>query len=167
MPDFTHLTLFLAAAFILAITPGPGLFYVLARSLRGGRAEGLASTAGTAIGGMGHVVAAAFGLSALLATSTTAFALVKYAGAAYLIFLGIQTLLRREKPLHAAPDISSPTTPANATPDQRIIHSRRSRQALRQGIITELLNPKTALFFLAFIPHFVDPTHPLIPQFCL
>ena len=86
--------LFFSAAFILAITPGPGIFYVMTRSLKGGRSEGVASALGTAAGGMGHVVAAALGLSVILATSTLAFNAVKYAGAAYLVFLGLKTLLQ-------------------------------------------------------------------------
>lgn len=150
MPDATRLSLFLAAAILLAITPGPGIFYVLTRSLKGGRLEGLASSFGTALGGFGHVVAAAFGLSALLATSATAFAIVKYAGAAYLVYLGFRTLRQ--------PD----TVPAD-TP----VQSRRTWQAFGQGILTEILNPKTALFFLAFIPQFVDTRQPLVPQFIL
>jgi threonine/homoserine/homoserine lactone efflux protein len=92
MPDVTQLSLFLVAALLLAITPGPGIFYVLTRSLKGGRAEGLASSFGTAIGGLGHVLAGALGLSALLATSATAFLVVKYAGAAYLVYLGVRAL---------------------------------------------------------------------------
>jgi threonine/homoserine/homoserine lactone efflux protein len=154
MPDATRLSLFFAAAILLAITPGPGIFYVLTRSLKGGRAEGLASSFGTAIGGFGHVLAAAFGLSALLAASATAFALVKYAGATYLIYLGIRTLCQ-------------PDTLPHTSQDNLPIHARQTWQALRQGIITELLNPKTALFFLAFIPQFVDPALPLAPQFIL
>src|SRR4051794_26148318 len=93
MPSATNFGLFMAAAAVLAVSPGPGMLYVLARSLRGGRREGLASSLGTAVGGFGHVVAAAFGLSVILATSATAFNVVKYAGAAYLIFLGLRTLI--------------------------------------------------------------------------
>lgn len=148
MFDTTRLGLFFVAALLLAITPGPGLFYVLARSLKGGRVEGFASSFGTAIGGLGHVVAAAFGLSALLAASATAFLVVKYVGALYLIYLGIRTLVQHK---HLLPDSGE--------------LSQNTSAAFRQGIITELLNPKTALFFLAFIPHFVNPQQPVIPQF--
>lgn len=127
---------FLAAAAVLAAIPGPGMLYVAARTLGGGRRAGLLSTAGTAVGGMVHVVAAAAGLSALLATSSVAFSVVKYAGAAYLIYLGIRTLLRRE--------VHAPDQPGNTT------------GAFRQGVLTEALNPKTALFFLAFVPQFLN-----------
>jgi threonine/homoserine/homoserine lactone efflux protein len=147
MPDFTAFSLFLTAAFILSITPGPGMLYVLARSLRGGRQEGMVSALGTFIGGFFHVVAAAIGLSAVLMTSALAFSLVKYAGAAYLIYLGIRMLLDQRNSLH-------PTQP-------------QSSHALYQGILTEILNPKTALFFLAFIPQFVDPSSNTLPQFLL
>jgi threonine/homoserine/homoserine lactone efflux protein len=150
MPAPVAFGVFLSAAILLAVTPGPGIFYVLARSLKGGARDGIASTAGTAIGGLGHVVAAAFGLSALLATSALAFGMVKYAGAAYLIYLGVRTLLAREPAAHET------SVPAEST-----------RRILMQGVVTELLNPKTALFFLAFIPHFINPAGPVAPQFIL
>lgn len=153
LPNPALFGLFLSAAVVLALTPGPGLLYVLTRSLRGGRAEGLASSFGTAIGGFGHVVAAGLGLSAVLATSALAFNVVKYAGAAYLIFLGVQTLRgRHDLRLDDAGPARSATAP---------------RKALAQGIITELLNPKTALFFLAFLPQFIDPRGPALGQFLL
>ena len=141
--------MFLSAAFLLAISPGPGMLYVLARSLKGGRKVGLASSIGTALGGMGHVIATAFGLSVILAQSAYAFLFVKYLGAAYLVYLGIRTLLSR--------DAAMPDTNANAN----------EQNPFWQGILTEVLNPKTALFFLAFIPQFVDHTEPLLPQFIL
>ncbi|MGJ3252034.1 MAG: LysE family translocator [Elainellaceae cyanobacterium] len=150
MIDTTMFGLFLTAAIMLAITPGPGIFYVLTRSLKGGRAEGFASSIGTAIGGYAHVVAAALGVSAILATSSIAFAIVKYAGAAYLIYLGVCTLMRGDRPLS---DVESSTS----TP----------LDAFRQGVVTELLNPKTALFFLAFIPQFIDPAENVGLQFIL
>ncbi|HEX5505163.1 MAG TPA: LysE family translocator [Thermomicrobiales bacterium] len=149
MPSGTHLGLFLAAALVLAVSPGPGLLYVLARSLRGGRRAGLASSGGTALGGLGHVVAAAFGLSAILAASALAFGVVKYVGAAYLIVLGLRTLFSQEDAHPAAPLAGD------------------ARRAFRQGVVTEALNPKTALFFLAFLPQFVDPAAPAVPQFLL
>jgi threonine/homoserine/homoserine lactone efflux protein len=151
MPSHESLGIFLATAVLLAITPGPGIFYVLARSLRGGRSEGIASTLGTAVGGMAHVVAAAFGLSALLSSSAVAFSIVKYAGAAYLVFLGIRTLLGNDE----VPAINESSSHAE------------SRQAFFQGIITEALNPKTALFFLAFIPQFINPHGHVALQFFL
>lgn len=150
MPEASMLGLFITAAILLAITPGPGIFYVLTRSLKGGRAEGLASTFGTAVGGFVHVVAAAFGLSAILATSSIAFAVVKYIGAAYLIYLGIRTLASND-------EIS---LNANVPPSI-------TSNALSQGIITEVFNPKTALFFLAFIPQFINPQGIVILQFVM
>ena len=138
MLDPHRLVLFLAAALILAITPGPGIFYVLTRTLAGGRREGIHSSLGTLIGGLFHVFAAALGVSALLAASAVAFHTVKYAGAAYLIWLGIRMIRTRHAEM----------TPTAAVPSQR---------AFRQGIVTEALNPKTALFFLSFIPQFIAP----------
>lgn len=138
---------FLAAAVLLAITPGPGIAYVVARTAAGGRAEGLASCFGTAIGGLFHVLAAALGLSLLLARSAMAFSLVKYLGAAYLIYLGIR-LFRRHGESSEAP----PARP------------RGTRHALGEGILVEALNVKTALFFLAFLPQFVSPSEVLMPQ---
>jgi threonine/homoserine/homoserine lactone efflux protein len=140
MFDSHHFFLFLAAAVLLAITPGPGIFYVLARSLAGGRREGILSACGTFFGGLVHVFAAAAGISAILAASAVAFHTVKYAGAVYLVFLGIRMMRTRNAEL-----------PAGALPP--------SRHAFRQGIFTEVLNPKTALFFLSFIPQFISPEH--------
>ena len=129
--------LFLAAAIVLAITPGPGIFYVLARTLAGGRKEGVQSTLGTFVGGLFHVCAAALGISAILAASAVAFHTVKYAGAAYLVWLGIRMIRSR-----------------NA--EMQVEAAAPSQGAFRQGIFTEVLNPKTALFFLSFIPQFVN-----------
>lgn len=140
MFDAHRLLLFLAAALLLAITPGPGIFYVLARSLAGGKREGILSSLGTFVGGLLHVFAAALGLSAVLAASAVAFHTVKYAGAAYLVWLGIRMISTRNAEM----------TVEAAGP---------SKGAFRQGILTEVLNPKTALFFLSFIPQFVAPGH--------
>src|SRR5438876_6179847 len=140
MFDTHRLLLFLAAALLLAITPGPGIFYVLARSLAGGKREGILSSLGTFVGGLFHVFAAALGLSAILAASAVAFHTVKYAGAAYLIWLGMRMIRTRNAEM----------TVEAAGP---------SNGAFRQGILTEVLNPKTALFFLSFIPQFVAPAH--------
>ena len=148
MPDHANFALFFAAALILALTPGPGILYVLARSIGGGTGTGIASTGGTALGGFGHVLAAAFGLSALIAASASAFTVVKLAGAAYLIILGFRTLLARE----------------DATIATGMAQDGRWR-AFGQGIVTELLNPKTALFFLAFIPQFITPGAQAFAQF--
>lgn len=149
MFDAHRLLLFLAAALLLAITPGPGIFYVLARSLAGGKREGILSSLGTFVGGLFHVFAAALGLSAILAASAVAFHTVKYAGAAYLVWLGIRMIRTRNAEM----------TVEAASP---------SKRAFRQGILTEVLNPKTALFFLSFIPQFVAPAHgQLFFQFAL
>lgn len=141
---------FSIAAVVLAITPGPGIAYVVARTVAGGRSEGLASCLGTGLGGMLHVLAAALGLSLLIAQSALAFSLVKYVGAAYLVYLGMRMLLRRQT---AAP------VPALA--------AQGARRALREGVAVEALNVKTALFFLAFLPQFVAPGQPATPQLVL
>jgi len=142
MFDSARFFLFLTAAALLAIAPGPGMLYVLARSLAGGKREGVLSALGTFLGGMMHVFAAALGVSIILARSALAFATVKYVGAAYLCFLGVRMILdaRREK---LAPE----TVTAAFQP---------ARHPLWQGVATEMLNPKTALFFLSFIPQFVN-----------
>ena len=136
MIDSHHFLLFLAAALVLAITPGPGIFYVLARTLAGGRREGIESSLGTFFGGLFHVFAAALGVSAILAASAVAFHTVKYSGAAYLVWLGIRMIRARNAEMAAQ----------TAAPAQG---------SFRQGILTEALNPKTALFFLSFIPQFI------------
>lgn len=139
MIDAHRFYLFLGAATLLAAAPGPGMLYVLARTLAGGKREGWLSAAGTFFGGLVHVVAAATGLSIVLATSAMAFAIVKYAGAAYLVYLGVRMILsaRTDTEFHASTE-------------------KAPRHPFRQGIATEVLNPKTAIFFLAFIPQFVD-----------
>jgi len=139
--------LFLAAASIIALSPGPGMLYVAARTLAGGRGEGLASSFGTAVGGLCHVLAGAVGVSALVMASAEAFTLLKWAGALYLIWLGVKTL--REARL--------------ASPPPAI--SIGAARALRDGIMVEALNPKTAAFFLAFLPQFVDPAGAVWLQF--
>ena len=141
---------FLFAAVVLAITPGPGIAYVVARTVAGGRSEGLASCFGTGIGGMLHVLAAALGLSLIIAQSAVAFSLVKYIGAAYLVYLGIRLLLRKDPELTVKP-----------------LTRQGVRRALADGIVVEALNVKTALFFLAFLPQFVSPSDPLISQLVL
>lgn len=140
---------FLFAAFVLAIAPGPGIAYVLARTLAGGKKEGLASSFGAASGGLFHVVAGALGLSLLLARSPVAFAIVKYVGAAYLIYLGGKAITA-----HPA-TTSTPVSKAGVW------------KAYRDGIVVEILNVKTALFFLALIPQFISLRQPLALQFIL
>lgn len=133
--------LFLTAALLLAIAPGPGMLYVLARSLAGGKREGVLSALGTFFGGMVHVVAAALGISIILAKSAMAFAAVKYVGAAYLCFLGVRMILDARK---------------DGAEAQLTAGMRPVRNPLWQGVATEVLNPKTALFFLSFLPQFVN-----------
>jgi threonine/homoserine/homoserine lactone efflux protein len=160
MFDAHRFALFLAAALLLAVTPGPGIFYVLARTLAGGRREGFQSSFGTFFGGLCHVFAAALGVSAILAASAVAFHTVKYAGAAYLIFLGIKMIRSRNVPLpdQAVAESISPTTGATLeTTRSRGTTDATAPAAFRQGVLTEALNPKTALFFLSFIPQFIAP----------
>ena len=137
---------FLLAALVLAVTPGPGIAYVVARTAAGGRAEGLASCVGTGLGGLFHVCAAALGLSVLLAQSATAFTVVKYVGAAYLVYLGVRLLLVK------APVVVGAVVPGGA------------RRALLEGVLVEALNVKTALFFLAFLPQFLVGGNAPVPQ---
>ena len=141
---------FLFAAVVLAITPGPGIAYVVARTVAGGRSEGLASCFGTGLGGLLHVLAAALGLSLLVAQSAIAFNIVKYIGAAYLIYLGVRLLMQKEQTFKATP-----------------VAAQGVRRALFEGVAVEALNVKTALFFLAFLPQFVSSGEPLVPQLVL
>ncbi len=138
--DIASLALFFAAALAIAISPGPGLLYVAARTLAGGRNEGLASSFGTGLGGLVHVAAGAIGVSALVLASAEAFAVLKIAGAIYLVWLGFKSF--RE---------------AGIAIDTKVAATGPAR-AFREGIVVEALNPKTAAFFLAFLPQFVDPS---------
>jgi len=142
MPDLTQFALYFAAALLLAVTPGPGIFYVAARTLAGGRAEGVASSFGTGLGGMVHVLAGSLGVSAIVLASAELFTALKLIGAVYLVWLGLRTLLSARR--DAQPDLNAGSTIG-------------SRRAFREGVLVEALNPKTAAFFLAFIPQFVDP----------
>ncbi len=131
---------FLLASLVLAATPGPGVFYILARTLAQGRRAGLSSVLGVALGNLANAVGASLGLAALLEISSLAFNVLKYAGAAYLIYLGIKALGAR----------STVATAAFAKADPA--------RLFRQGFVVALLNPKTAFFFAAFLPQFIDPT---------
>jgi len=133
--------LFLAAGVLLNLTPGPDTVYILGRSIAQGREAGVASALGICVGSIFHTCAAALGLSAILATSSVAFVAIKLLGGAYLIFLGIKLLLDRRREL---------SLPSN-------FRQRTSAAAFRQGVLTNVLNPKVALFFLAFLPQFIDP----------
>jgi threonine/homoserine/homoserine lactone efflux protein len=138
----TGFSLFLVAALIVAVVPGPGIFYVAARTLSDGRKVGIASTVGTGLGGLVHVIAGSIGVSAIILASAQAFAALKFAGALYLIWLGIRAF-------RDAGDLPVETAKAIGTV-----------QAFREGILVEATNPKTAAFFLAFIPQFLDTAAP-------
>lgn len=135
------LAVFAAAALALLVVPGPAVLYIVTRSVHQGRRAGLASVLGIHVGTLVHVLAATIGLSALLVSSATAFTVVKLLGAAYLVFLGVRTLLGR--------DGAAAEAPAGSV--------RGRRRDFAEGIVVNVLNPKTALFFLAFLPQFVDP----------
>jgi threonine/homoserine/homoserine lactone efflux protein len=138
--DLTNLSIFIAASLVLLLTPGPSVLYIVTRSLSQGRAAGLSSVLGVQAGALVHVVGAAVGLSAIIASSALLFSVVKYLGAAYLIYLGIRAL-RSSSP--CAPAVDASTVPV--------------KELFGQGFWVAALNPKTALFFLAFLPQFVTP----------
>jgi threonine/homoserine/homoserine lactone efflux protein len=138
-PDWSTLAVFSAAALLLLVIPGPAVLYIVAQSVSRGRMAGLVSMLGIQVGGLVHVAAAAVGLSALVVQSALAFSVVKYAGAAYLVFLGVRRLLGRD---------------GNGADDMP--RERRMRALFANGIIVNVFNPKTALFFFAFLPQFVD-----------
>jgi threonine/homoserine/homoserine lactone efflux protein len=138
VPTLSVILTFAAASVAIMVIPGPAVLYVLNRSVSDGRRVGLAAVAGLELGNLVHVIAAAAGLSAVLATSATAFTAVKWLGAAYLVFVGVRTLLRR---------------PAAIDPAARGFTPRR---AFGQGVVVNVLNPKVALFFLSFLPQFID-----------
>ncbi|HKQ42654.1 MAG TPA: LysE family translocator [Pseudonocardia sp.] len=138
LPEWSSLGLFAIAALVLLLTPGPAVLYIVTRSIDQGRRAGLVSVLGVHVGTLAHIFAAAAGLSALLAASATAFEVVKYAGAAYLIYIGLRRLR----------DHGSIVAPQAGTP-------KRLRRAFVDGVVVNVLNPKTGLFFLAFLPQFV------------
>jgi threonine/homoserine/homoserine lactone efflux protein len=150
VPEAQTLLLFVAASLAFLAIPGPSVFYIVARSVAQGRRAGLASMLGVQAGGLVHVVAAALGVSALIASSAELFAFVKYAGAAYLIYLGIRKLRAP-----AGEEGGTVTRPAST--GRLFLH----------GVAVNVLNPKTALFFLAFLPQFVDPAEPVAAQMLL
>ena len=146
LPPWPIFSAFLLASIILAITPGPGVLYIVTRSLAQGKRAGLTSVAGVALGNFGNAVGASVGLAAVFAISSLAFALVKYLGAAYLIYLGVSTLM---SPTTVKPEIALPT---------------KMSHAFRDGFIVALLNPKTAIFFAAFLPQFIGASESPIIQ---
>jgi threonine/homoserine/homoserine lactone efflux protein len=146
MPDAPTFALFVAASLALTLVPGPAVFYIVARSVEGGRLAGLVSVLGIGAGGLVHVVFAAVGLSAILVSSAAAFSVVKWLGAAYLVYLGLQRILAR------AEENTAVTVEKEPLP-----------RVFSQGVIVNVLNPKTALFFLAFLPQFADPSRGGVP----
>ena len=149
MPSSSTLALFAVAAVTLLVIPGPAVLYIVTRSVDQGRAAGLASVCGVHVGTLVHVAAAALGLSALLVSSATAYHAVRWLGAAYLIWLGVRRLLARDEDAPAAP---GPGTRRHGL-----------RRIFAQGVVVNVLNPKTALFFLAFLPQFVDVSRGSVP----
>jgi threonine/homoserine/homoserine lactone efflux protein len=148
LPPLPLLTAFLAASLLLAVTPGPGVLYIVTRSVTQGRASGLASVAGVALGNLCNAIGASLGLAALFAVSSVAFTVVKYVGALYLVWLGVQTL----------------RAPRNE-PDARVAPERGSlRRIFADGFVVALLNPKTAIFFAAFLPQFVSAANEPVVQ---
>ena len=147
LPTGAALTAFLAASLVLAVVPGPVVVYVVARTLAQGRRAGLASVLGAALGNLGSAVGASLGLAALFAVSSLAFSVVKFVGAAYLVWLGVSALRRHDQ--------------ATRRPG---IRRQRLGRLLRDGFLVALLNPKTALFFAAFLPQFIDPTGSAVTQ---
>jgi len=145
VPDPTSLGIFVLAALLLLLTPGPAVLYIVTRSIDQGRRAGLVSMLGVHVGTLVHVGAAAAGLSALLAASALAFSAVKLLGAAYLVYLGVRRLLERPGPAAGG-----------------ALRERRLRRAFLDGVVVNVLNPKTALFFLAFLPQFVDVSRGMV-----
>ena len=139
MPSAATILAFAGASILLLLIPGPAVLYIVIRSVSDGREAGLAAVAGLTLGNLAHALAAAAGLSAVLATSAAAFSTVKYLGAAYLVYVGVRTLLRR---------------PQVINPDQAGVSAKR---VFTQGIVVNVLNPKVALFFLSFLPQFIHP----------
>jgi threonine/homoserine/homoserine lactone efflux protein len=140
MPDASTFALFVVAALVLLVVPGPSVLYIVARSIEGGRTAGLVSVLGVQTGAMVHIAFAAVGLSAILASSAVAFSVIKWLGAAYLVWLGLRRIFGRDE---EESDVAVEPAPLS--------------RVFSQGVIVNILNPKTALFFLAFLPQFVDP----------
>jgi threonine/homoserine/homoserine lactone efflux protein len=147
MPSTHAFAVFVPAALVLLAIPGPAVLYIVATSVDGGRRNGLLSVAGVHLGSLVHIAAAVAGLSALIVSSAIAFSAVKYVGAAYLVYVGIRKLLGKDESLEA--EEGAP---------------RSGRRVFSQGVVVNVLNPKTALFFLAFLPQFVDSDRPVWTQ---
>jgi threonine/homoserine/homoserine lactone efflux protein len=140
MPDASTFALFVVAALVLLVVPGPSVLYIVGRSIEGGRTAGLVSVLGVQTGAVVHIAFAAVGLSAILASSAVAFSVVKWLGAAYLVWLGLRRIFGRDE-----------------EEGEATVEPARLSRVFSQGVIVNILNPKTALFFLAFLPQFVDP----------
>ena len=143
MPDASTFALFVAAALVLLVVPGPSVLYIVARSIEGGRTAGLVSVLGVQTGAILHIAFATLGLSAILASSAVAFSVVKWLGAAYLVWLGLRQILGR--------DGGNEELPLSGGRENRL-------RVFSQSVLVQVLNPKVALFFLAFLPQFVDPS---------
>ena len=141
MLSITTIFVFSISSILLALTPGPDMLYIAARSVAQGRSAGIVSALGVHSGLLIHTIAAALGISALIEASAVAFNLIRFAGAAYLIYLGIQAFMSKSEPLEVKP-----------------VAQKTMKEIFYQGLITNLLNPKVILFFLAFLPQFIDPT---------
>lgn len=150
LPSWPLFVAFLAASFVLAATPGPGVVYIVTRTLAQGRRAGIASVAGVALGNLGNATGAALGLGALFAVSSSAFLLVKYAGAVYLVYLGVQALRN-----------------GRLRPQPGALSAEPSWETFRAGFLVALLNPKTAIFFAAFLPQFMTAGAPMLQSLAL
>lgn len=149
LPSFPMLAAFVAASFVLAITPGPAVLYIITRSISQGRSSGLASAAGVALGNMGNVIVASVGLAAIFQISAVTFWIVKYLGAGYLIYIGYQ-MIRSARDLDGAQAVK--------------IEVKSLRRIFRDGFLVALFNPKTALFFASFMPQFLEADGPHLAQ---
>jgi threonine/homoserine/homoserine lactone efflux protein len=141
VPDASTLSLFVSAALVLLLTPGPAVFYIVTRSVEQGRRAGLLSVLGILLGTLFHIAAAALGISALLLSSAVTFNTLRYLGAAYLVYLGVRMLVGQSVP-----------------PERGTVPASTARQIVSQGVVINLLNPHTSVFFFAFLPQFVDPS---------
>ncbi len=176
LPPWSLLTAFLAASFVLAVTPGPGVLYIVTRSLTQGKRSGLASVVGVALGNLGNAIGASVGLATVFAVSSVAFTIVKYAGALYLIYLGIQALRSEARDAEASPVVARRRSgltpcPSGLSPESTVRTENplpvKPWRIVRDGFLVALLNPKTAIFFAAFLPQFMGATTPMLQSVTL
>ncbi|MFC7514487.1 LysE family translocator [Herbaspirillum sp. GCM10030257] len=163
-PAWPLMAAFFLASLALAVTPGPGVIYVVTRTLAQGRRAGVASVAGVALGNLGNAIGAAIGLAALFAVSSIAFTVVKYAGAGYLIYLGIKALRAPVAPDAAVAPEAPAANAAHTISQEQKFDTTNVRRIFRDGFLVALLNPKTTIFFAAFLPQFMDPAAPAVLQ---